>query len=419
VKYWLFVCVLSLVGFGLTGETYAELKTKSEGEVGVSARAFYPDDDDRTEDFGLSLEAELDLRAKAGGFRNQIQVFGRVGALDSDRSTVFLKDAWVGYRNEFMDVRLGTQILNWTATEAFHPSDNINSRNLDSDIENAEKIGEPMASLRFRWEQGGITGYFMPVRMEPRLPGPRSRLNITGGQQLGSPLWAGADGEVDDGWFAPQWAVRLDQTLGSADLAVYYVDHQDRSQPAIVASLSTLEAQALFVRVQRIGGTYTHALGEWLVKAEVDHRLFTAPETGPEQMLVRAPSVDHTAVALGVEWGWVYDQAEGTILAEGQGAIAPDATPEEQAQLGPFQRDVLVGYRHSFNNAESTEILLGAIVDLEDPSEVLGNLNLSHRLSDNWVMRGSGRLVFASAEESLLKSLDEAHSLQLSLIRYF
>ena len=96
-----------------------------------------------------------------------------------------------------------------------------------------------------------------------------------------------------------------------------------------------------------------------------------------------------------------------------------DATEEERQQLGPFQRDVLLGYRHAFNNVESTELLVGAIVDLEDPSEVLGNINFSHRLTDNWVMRGSGRLIFASEEDSPLYSLDEAHSLQLSLVRYF
>jgi hypothetical protein len=415
----LFIFVFGGVGLGLATESYAQLKSKSEGEVGVSSRAFYPDDDPDTEDYGLALEAELELQSKVGGFRNQIQVFGRVGALDNDRSTVFLKDAWLGYRDEYIDVRLGTQVLNWTATEAFHPSDNINSRNLDSNIENAEKIGEPMGSFRLRWEEGGMTGYFMPVRMEPRLPGPRSRLSVTQGQSLGSPLWGGTDGAVNDDWFAPQWAVRLDQTLGSADLAVYYVDHQDRSQPAIVLSLASQEARALFTRVQRIGGTYTHALGEWLVKAEVDHRLFTKPTLESGQVLVREVSVDHTSAALGLEWGWGYEEAEGTVLLEGQAAIAPDATPAEQQQLGPFQRDVLVGYRHSFNNAASTELLFGAIVDLEDPTEVLGNMDFSHRLSDNWVMRGSGRVVFASNEESLLKSLDEAHSLQLSVIRYF
>ena len=67
--------------------------------------------------------------------------------LDLERNLYRMEEASIGYRNSGWEARLAIQILNWTATEGFHPCDIINSRNLDSDIENTEKIGEPMFSL--------------------------------------------------------------------------------------------------------------------------------------------------------------------------------------------------------------------------------------------------------------------------------
>ena len=64
-------------------------------------------------------------------------------------------------------------------------------------------------------------------------------------------------------------------------------------------------------------------------------------------------------------------------------------------------------------------MMAGVILDVMDPKEVLGNLTFSHRLDDFWSIASSGRLVFSSNEDSLLNGLDESHSLEISLKRYF
>ena len=401
-------------------DAHAEVRTKSGGFISLAQRAFYPDDNATTEDYGLALEGQLEFKLKTGGFRHQLEVFGRAAGLDQSRSIYFAKEAWIGYVHERFELRIGAHVLNWTATEAFHPSDIINSRNLDSSIENADKIGEPMASLRLRFLNGGITGYFMPIRMEPRLPGPRSRLNLTGGQPVGETLYVDGDGQIDDDRFAPQWAVRADQTFGSADLAAYFVRHQDRTQPGVFIDLETMQGRPLFPWVERIGGTYTHALGEWIVKVEADHRRFTRPSEPAPLMFVQPLPIDHTAVAAGLEWGWGYDSgSEGTIIAEGQFAIAADAGEGERQRLGPFENDILIGYRHAANDEHSTEWNVGVIVDTKRPNEVLGNASFSRRLSDTWVLKSTARFIHAPDTTSLLNALHKAHALQLDLIRYF
>ena len=63
--------------------------------------------------------------------------------------------------------------------------------------------------------------------------------------------------------------------------------------------------------------------------------------------------------------------------------------------------------------------MTGVIVDVMTPSEVLGNVLVTHRLDDFWSLEGSMRVVFASDEQSLLNGLDEAHSAALNLTRHF
>ncbi|MEE2756955.1 MAG: hypothetical protein VYA30_09850 [Myxococcota bacterium] len=410
-----------IVLLGLLGLSSASWsKVSSRGEIVLSSRVFSPDSDTLTKDQGLALATELESRGRHGPVRHQVRLFGRVAAFDEDRSVVFFKDAWVGYKNPYLEFKVGPQVLNWTATEAFHPADIINSRNLDSDFENAEKLGEPIASIRLRFLNGGLTAYAMPIRISPLFPGQRSRLNLTEGAALGDGLWMTPTGTLSSESWGAQWALRLDQTIGSADFAVHVVQHNDRTQPAIVADPQTGLVQPVYGRVDRLGLTYTQAIGEWLMKLEVDHRMFDELMSGPRRLVVRDLPVDHTAVAVGAEWGWGYQLGhEGTLILESQFAVTADSSASEMSQLGPFQRDGLIGYRHTWNDTAGTEMMLGAIFDLQRASEFLGTLSLSRRISDVWRAKLGMRAIRAPEQTSLLNAYHNLYSAQLDITRYF
>ena len=395
-------------------------KTKSGGDVSLTSRVFTPDDDPSTDDWGVTTDARLEFKAKqAGGFRQELRVLGRAAAVDESRSDLILEEFWAGWRGDWLDVLVGARLINWSATEAFHPADIINSRNLDSDIENAEKIGEPMASVRARLWQGGLTAFFMPLRLAPRLPGPRSRLNFSQGQPLGKTLWSNRDEGIDDGPWTSQWAARFDQTFAGLDLALHYVDHQDRHQPAIILEPNSGRIHPVYRRVKRYGGTAAQVLGEWILKAEVDHRRFDALDMGPQYQVLNPGAADHTAVAFGLEWGWGYSSgSEGTVLLEGQWMIA-DASADELETLGPFQRDILLGYRHALNDVEGTELLVGVIIDTQRPDECIANVTFTRRINDQWSLDSGLRIMNAPESKSLLHAQHEAHSVQLSLTRFF
>jgi len=151
----------------------------SQGQLGLESRVFPDDGNPLTEDRALGMFGRLELRHQHGAFEEKAQGFGRLDAFDPERTTLIDEEAWVQAESERLRLRIGVDVVNWTAMEAFHPADVINARNLDSDLESLEKLGEPMAAVQIGARAGmTVTAMVMPVYMETRFPSPRSRLNF-------------------------------------------------------------------------------------------------------------------------------------------------------------------------------------------------------------------------------------------------
>lgn len=442
-----FVCLTA-------SESDAVAKTRSKGQVAAETRAFWPDSDDATEDFGLALSARADFDWKTKHWRFYARAFGRVGALDLDRSLFFAEEGFFAFRSKWVRIRVGSQLLNWTATEAFHPADVMNSRNFDSNVENAEKIGEPMVSVNFRlWQGARLEAFYMPLRIDPNLPGTQSRLSfgptqldVSGfgfgppgtnvGIDIGDVLWIDRDGGLSDDITQHQWAVRFSQTIEGADIALQLVQHNDRNQPTFaprlpsdLSNLSSIELVPIYGYVTHAGLTYTHVIEDWVVKLEAAYRHFEGVDAvrAPADQLPHGVSIaeqpfdGHMQIAGGLEYGWVYDNDhEATLILEGQAFIWPDGRPSPFE--APFENDVLLGYRHTFNDIDGKEFLLSAISDVRRFPEILVSFNYSQRLNEVWGIRTGFRLVFAEPEGSFpdgLQALNDDHQITFDLIRYF
>lgn len=421
MKHLAWACCL-LLPFTATAGTF-----KSKGEVTAESRAFSDDDNDQTQDTGLAMFARIETRYRKDGWRLNIRGFGRVDNKDSSRDLTAIEEAWFGYRKKGWDVRLGYQMLNWTATEAFHPADVVNSRNLDSNIENPEKLGEMMLSVRKRIRDGGLTFYYMPRIEDPELPGSSSRLSfLPDGATYTDPLWLTDSDEAADGEYEPQWGARFTQTIGDADLSVHYLDHLDRQQPlAIVQPGETgLNVTPVYFRVKDYGLTYLHVLGGLIFKLEAAHKDFVEHDGSViSSSFIDAPiqHLDHTQIAFGLEYGLAHVKgSETTFLFEGQTIEGVDEV--ERASLSIFQRDLLVGVRHAFNDTMGREILATAIVDAERNHEYLLNLSYTQRLSDTWSIDVGARYIDAPQKETLaqgLELLDESNQIYLNISRFF
>jgi len=313
-------------------------------------------------------------------------------------------------------------MLNWTATEAFHPADILNSRNLDSDLQNYEKVGEPMVSFSLRTGAGTFTLYHMPTFIEPILASTQSRLSLAGGQAIDMAR-LNRNGELTDDWFSPQFAARWTKAFDNLDLSLHVIHHQDRSQPSI--TLINNAPVALFQTVTQIGGTYQQVMDAWLLKLELGWRLFHAPAANLGVLFIETGKAkeDHGRIAFGIEYGFAHESgAESTLIVEGQAVVGPER--EIAAALDIFQADLLIGYRLGFNDIASTSLLVSAIFDVEFPEEIMGGITAQRRLDDTWTARATLRFTQApalSAEQTPhpIQILRDSDHLSVELIRHF
>ncbi|MCP4215997.1 MAG: hypothetical protein GY765_15190 [bacterium] len=398
---------------------------KSKGEIALENRLFQKDDADLTKDGNMAVFARLQGNYKTGPFRVGMRVFGRVDKADSGRSLFGVEEAWVGFRKSGWDIRAGARMLNWSATEAFHPADMINSRNLDSDIENWEKLGELMLSVKRRVASGSVTLFVMPRYEAPEFASEKSRLSfLPAGLEVGKALWLESDGEISSDVYGLQWGARVTQSIGPSDISLHYIQHQDRNQPVMLPGENGAQVVPVYLPVRDIGATYLQVLGGWIFKLELNYRDFDNP-SNPVYTTFAGPVTinreDHGQVALGVEYGWAYKGgSEATVIVEGQGLFG--VNKDERAILHPFQRDMLVGYRHAWNDVMSRELLVTTIFDVEGNNEFMLNASYKQRLNDTWGLRLGFRLVNAPIKDRMpigLEALHKTNQVYFTLTKYF
>jgi len=136
-----------------------------QGEVAFEFRKFKDDNVATTKDTGAAIFTRLETKYESDVSKHVLRFFSRVDPKDSDRDFVTFEDAYLSNRlgeSQGIKVLAGYKLFNWTATEAFHPADQINSRNYDSDLENLEKKGELTVELAFDTPVGALSFFYWP-----------------------------------------------------------------------------------------------------------------------------------------------------------------------------------------------------------------------------------------------------------------
>ena len=410
-------------------EEAAAVQIDSRGELGLETRVFWPDGDALTKEWNVAMVGRLHVNAAAGRLTSKARMFVRHDQQDRERSVLIPEELWLDLDLSPLRLRAGYQMLNWTATEAFHPADVLNSRYFDSAIENPEKLGEPMVSARLEIPHGSVEAMFMPVFVEPIFPSRRSRQRFAPpGVALGEPIVIGRGGDMVSGSgpyrFAPQGALRLQQTWGSADIGLHGIAHVDRSYPYVIFDPASNLPRAVFLPVIQTGATYQQAAGAWLMKLELAYRWYQRPSAGtlPEGV-PPVPDRDHFLGAAGLEYSLPHGGgSESTLLLEGQLFVPRDRdVPRVLAPL--FQHDVLLGIRHALNDESSRTVTAVVIVDVVRPQEIFASASYGQRLGETWGLAVGVRFVRIPprdpATPAAFEWLDKSHQAYANLLRHF
>lgn len=317
----------------------------------------------------VAVQSELYWAGSEGRVQFSGVAFGRRDSVDDERSHLDLRKANFGVTGNGWDVNVGVNKVFWGVTESRHLVDVVNQTDWIEDIDEEDKLGQPMINLNFDRDFGRFELYLLPRFRERTLPGVDSRL----GPQLPVDTDA-AIFESTDGKRHRDVSLRYSHYVGAFDIGAYVFDGTSREPRFEIAG----EGDRLLPVYEQMRqfGIEVQSTGEyWIWKLEAISRdaksdRFMAAVTGVEYTFfgVRASAAD-----VGVLFEYLYD---------GRDRDAPPTV---------FDNDVFLGTRLALNDASDTSLLAGAVVDI-DTRELFVNVEASRRFGDSLTLDARLRL---------------------------
>jgi len=343
----------------------------------------------------LSLAPEFSYRPSAQ-YSIQITPFLRVDQRDPDRTHADLREAAWTVEFDSLTLRLGLAHVFWGVLESKHLVDIINQTDALEDLDGETKLGQPMLQLSERTPLGTFELFVMSGFRERVYPGRLSRLRFALPIQERKARF-----ESDLKHAAPDVALRWSNSVGPFDVGLAYFYGTSREpQLQLGGTLTEPTLVPYYDRIHQGSIDVQATLGAILLKAEAMVRqgqgaLFGAASGGFEYTFVGA--VGDTDI--GVLGEYHYDGRT-------------NATPEI------LKNDVFGALRLSFNDTQSSSLLIGAFFDLARVSHVI-NLEASRRWGETRKVSLRGRLFMAEDPADILYSFRRDSYLQANVQWFF
>lgn len=403
--------------------------TKFSLEVDFENRFFLDDSNPQTYSTNHSLSLNPDFKFKEGLFKMRLKGLARVDARDNSKNFIYPEDLWLSLDSGEHIFKLGYQTVNWSSTEAFHPSDVINSRNQDSNVRNPGKIGELMASYKFLFGNSSLFAYFSPLVRDPIFPSSTNQFGF--GSQLNDPFYINNDNVLTDDKAIPQFGFKFNTQLSGVDLSFQYLSIVDRSQPIILpvcGIVGCTEFDLILPYVQQLGFTTQLPLSEFVLKSEFIYKIYDEKFINDDLFdqyiapvfLTKRLVQNHGQLALGLERTSSFSTgSELTVLIEFQRMLGLNDTLIYDASL--FQNDGFLGFRYALNNENSSEVFLSSIFDLDHFKQFIIQASYSQRFLDSWKLETGLQMVASEQIDDYLgvEAIDGSDHFYLSFKKYF
>ncbi len=296
--------------------------------------------------------------------------FMRFDQRDDERTHFDIRElTWLKAATDW-ELRVGVRKVFWGVTESRHLVDIINQTDLVENIDREEKLGQPMINLALIRDFGTIDLFLMPYFRERTFPGKNGRLRtpIPVDKDLVQYESGARKHHVDS---AVRWSNSID--IWDIGLSWFHGTSRDPLLIPVLDKRGTLKLAPRYDIIDQVGLDVQATQGSWLWKLEMIRRSgqgksFAAFTGGFEYTFY---GIQDSSADLGVLLEYLYDSRD-------------DAAPT------PFEDDVFAGMRLALNDAQSTEVLAGFIIDRDDGGATF-NLEASRRLSDNWKLEVEAR----------------------------
>ncbi|WP_081611486.1 hypothetical protein [Kordiimonas gwangyangensis] len=396
--------VTALASLASAPETAHAGEWEVSGSAGLEMRTFlergaYPR---QLDTFQPSLQLEGDIRWTDAENRWDFVFvpYARLDAKDGDRTHVDAREAYVRWNGDGWTVRAGLAKVYWGVAESRHLVDIINQFDTVEDIDNEDKLGQPMVEISTLQDLGQLTAYVMPAFRKRTFPGEEGRFRTP---LLVDNDLARFDGGRDDNADV-DFALRYSHYFGDWDVGLSFFHGTDRDPRLILDPARGLFAP-YYDDMTQVGVDIQYTHEAWLWKFEgivkdTPFETFAAAVGGFEYSFY---GITESGADLGVLMEYQYDGRSDDP------AIAPITTADN---------DLFGGLRLALNDAEDTSILGGVIVDLNDGS-MSGLVEASRRFGDYWVVELESRFFANVDNTNILYGLRKDSQVTLRLTRYF
>lgn len=384
----------------LASTTIAWAKLESSLDLGIEHRAFWqtPTSTDQLEHHqtSVSLQPEFSYQAEDSDLRWQLLGFYRWDERDDERTHADLRELYVYYQANQWDLLVGINKVFWGVTESRHLVDVINQTDALEDVDQEDKLGQPMVNLNGLFDWGQVSLFWLPRFRELSFSGAsgrfRSDLLVSNEQALY---------ESDDEEQHHDWAVRYSQVFGEVDLGLSYFDGTSREARFTLApDFTTLIP--LYDQMRQTGLDVQYTGEAWLLKSELIYRdtrvdNFFAAVIGAEYTFYQ---VWESSADIGVLMEYLWDDRN-------------DLSPATS-----FDRDVFIGGRYTVNDTQDTQLLGGFITDT-DHHHTLITLEGERRIGESMTIEITLRAFVDADPKDPLFFLARDDHLRMGLNWYF
>ncbi|MEO0424919.1 MAG: hypothetical protein AAF184_21470 [Pseudomonadota bacterium] len=376
-------------------------------DVAAELRSFVesPRFPDQLEHFQPSTAINLELRWDSDDRRHQFVIapFVRLDAEDSRRTHVDLREGYYRYAGDGIDVQIGAAKVFWGVTESRHLVDIINQTDGVEDIDEEDKLGQPMVKVSLLRDWGQVDLFALPVFRERTFPGRDGRLRFDPVIAVDDAVF-GNDG--DTGADHTDFALRYSHYFGNVDLGLSFFNGTSRepsftfgADPQTGAPLIT----PVYADIRQFGIDAQYTADAWLWKFEGIVR-----EGQGDTFAATVAGFEYT------RYGVTKNGADLGLLMEHQ----YDGRDFPAAPVTVQDNDLFYGARLALNDTQDTSILAGAITDLEDGT-TSASIEAERRFGQVWTGELEARLFLAVDRDNLVDAFARDSFITLRLTRYF
>ncbi len=345
-------------------------------------------------------EPEVSYAWNGGDDRLIFTPFGRVEFVGSARNHFDIRLANWTHMGEGWDVVVGIDRVFWGAAESRHLVDIVNQVDQLEDVDEEDRLGQPMVNVNLLGDWGRAGVYV--------LPGFRRREFFAADQRL-SRTFFGIPIDEDKAEFESgaeerhvDFAVRYENSFGPLDVGLSYFRGTSR-EPVLIPTIRPEGVVAIpfYEQIDQFSLDSTAAFDGWLLKFETLRRF--------------RPERDIFALVGGFEYTFFNSFETGTdtgLLFEYLYDDRDDSAPPTA-----FDNDVFFGLRLTFNDVSDTNFLVGATVDVKDQGTFL-SIEAERRLFDNWRIEAETRLFMNIPPSDDAFGIRKDDFIQIRLVRF-